>query len=159
MNLNPKLTSLAKIGFKYIEFVENAQSEESVIYFKENKFGEDVPIKKKNKCDKFIHDNTPDGGMWIKVEEEEEVCIFSCCVIYRSTRTYIVPDQDGYRWYVFVLILLEIFWRRTPRLYSKIVLDNVIKYFLQNMFLNLSLKNASHHLKIFCYVMFSDMYA
>ena len=47
MNLNPKLTSLAKIGFKYIEFVENAQSEESAIYFKENKFGEDVPIKKK----------------------------------------------------------------------------------------------------------------
>ena len=47
MNLSPKLTSLAKIGFKYIEFVENAQSEESAIYFKENKFGEDVPIKKK----------------------------------------------------------------------------------------------------------------
>ena len=49
MNLNPKLTSLAKIGFKYIEFVENAQSEESAIYFKENKFGEDVPIKKKKR--------------------------------------------------------------------------------------------------------------
>ena len=48
MNLNPKLTSLAKIGFKYVEFVENAQSEESAIYFKENKLGEDVPIKKKN---------------------------------------------------------------------------------------------------------------
>ena len=47
MNLNPKLTSLAKIGFKYIEFVENAQSEESAIYFEENKFGEHVPIKKK----------------------------------------------------------------------------------------------------------------
>ena len=56
MNLNPKLTSLAKIGFKYIEFVENAQSEESAIYFKENKFGEDVPIKeKKNKCDKSVY--------------------------------------------------------------------------------------------------------
>ena len=27
MNINPKLTSLAKIGFKYIEFVENAQNE------------------------------------------------------------------------------------------------------------------------------------
>ena len=27
MNLNPKLTSLTKIGFKYIEFVENAQNE------------------------------------------------------------------------------------------------------------------------------------
>ena len=26
MNLNPKLTSLANIGFKYIEFVENAQN-------------------------------------------------------------------------------------------------------------------------------------
>ena len=49
MNLNPKLTSLAKIGFKYIEFVENAQNEESAIYSKENKFGEDVPIKKKTK--------------------------------------------------------------------------------------------------------------
>ena len=47
MNLNPKLTSLSKIGFKYIEFVENAQSEEPAIYFEENKFGEDVPIKKK----------------------------------------------------------------------------------------------------------------
>ena len=56
MNLNPKLTSLAKIGFKYIEFVENAQSEESAIYSKENKFGEDVPIKKKkNKCDKSVY--------------------------------------------------------------------------------------------------------
>ena len=44
MNLNPKLTFLTKIGFKYIEFVENAQKEESVIYSKENKFGEDVPI-------------------------------------------------------------------------------------------------------------------
>ena len=47
MNLNPKLTSLAKIGFKYIEFIENAQNEESAIYSKENKFGEDFPIKKK----------------------------------------------------------------------------------------------------------------
>ena len=55
MNLNPKFTSLAKIGFKYIEFVENAQSEESAIYFKENKFGEDVPIEKKNKCDKSVY--------------------------------------------------------------------------------------------------------
>ena len=45
MNLNPKLTSLAKIGFK--QFVENAQNQESAIYFKGNKFGEDVPIKKK----------------------------------------------------------------------------------------------------------------
>ena len=33
MNLNQKFTSLAKIGFKYIEFVENAQNEESAIYF------------------------------------------------------------------------------------------------------------------------------
>ena len=55
INLNPKLTSLAKIGFKYIEFVENAQSEESAIYFKENKFGEDVPIKEKNKCGKSVY--------------------------------------------------------------------------------------------------------
>ena len=46
MNLNQKFTSLAKIGFKYNEFVENAQNEESAIYFKGNKFGEDVPIKK-----------------------------------------------------------------------------------------------------------------
>ena len=53
MNLNPKLTSLAKIGFKYIEFVENAQNEGSAIYSKENKFGEDVPIKKKSKYEKF----------------------------------------------------------------------------------------------------------
>ena len=42
MNLNQKFTSLAKIRFKYIEFVENAQNEESAIYFKGNKFGEDV---------------------------------------------------------------------------------------------------------------------
>ena len=55
MNINPKLTSLAKIGFKYIEFVENAQSEESAIYFKENRFGEDMLIKKKNKCDKSVY--------------------------------------------------------------------------------------------------------
>ena len=56
MNLNPKLTSLAKIGFQYIEFVENAQGEEYAIYFKENKFREDVPIKKKeNKCDKSVY--------------------------------------------------------------------------------------------------------
>ena len=48
MNLNKKfiITSLAKIGFKYNEFVENAQNEESAIYFKGNKFGEEVPIKK-----------------------------------------------------------------------------------------------------------------
>ena len=44
MNLNPKLTSLAKIRFEYIEFVDNAQNEESAIYSKENEFGEDVPI-------------------------------------------------------------------------------------------------------------------
>ena len=55
MNLNQKLTSLAKIGFKYVEFAENAQNEEFAIYFKENKFGEDVPIKKKNKCDKSVY--------------------------------------------------------------------------------------------------------
>ena len=53
MNLNQKFTSLAKIGFKYNEFVENAQNEESAIYFKGNKFGEDVPIKKTNKYDKY----------------------------------------------------------------------------------------------------------
>ena len=35
-----------KLDLKYIEFVENAQNEESAIYFKGNKFGEDVPIKK-----------------------------------------------------------------------------------------------------------------
>ena len=52
MNLNRKLTSLAKVGLKYIEFVENAQNEESVIYFKGNKLWEDVPIKK-NKYYKF----------------------------------------------------------------------------------------------------------
>ena len=38
-----------------MEFVENAHSEESAIYFKENKFGEDVPIKKKNNCDKYVY--------------------------------------------------------------------------------------------------------
>ena len=53
MNLNQKFTSLAKIGFKYNEFVENAQNEESAIYFKGNKFGEDVPIKKTNKYDQY----------------------------------------------------------------------------------------------------------
>ena len=53
MNLNQKFTSLAKIGFKYNEFVENAQNEESAIYFRGNKFGEDVPIKKTNKYDKY----------------------------------------------------------------------------------------------------------
>ena len=36
-----------KLDLKYIEFVENAQNEESAIYFNGNKFGEDVPIKKK----------------------------------------------------------------------------------------------------------------
>ena len=55
MNLNPKLTSLAKIGFEYIEFVENAQSEESANYFKENKFGKTCQLKKKNKCDKSVY--------------------------------------------------------------------------------------------------------
>ena len=73
----PKIDISDKIGFKYIEFVENAHSEESAIYFKENKFGEDVPIKKKEQ-------------LW-------QVCIFSCCVIYPSTRIYIVTDVDGYR--------------------------------------------------------------
>ena len=73
MNLNPKLTSLAKIGFKYIEFVENAQNEESAIYFNENKFGEDVPINKKKRT------------------SVTSLYIF-CCVIYPNTRTYIVPD-------------------------------------------------------------------
>ena len=53
MNLNQKFTSLAKIGFKYNEFVENAQNEESEIYFKGNKIGEDVPIEKTNKYDKY----------------------------------------------------------------------------------------------------------
>ena len=33
--------------------------------------------------------------------------------------------KTGIEWYVFVLILLEIIWRRTPRLYSQIVLDDV----------------------------------
>ena len=55
MNLNPKLTSLAKLDLNNMEFVENAHSEESAIYFKENKFGEDVPIKKKNNCDKYVY--------------------------------------------------------------------------------------------------------
>ena len=36
-----------KLDLNNIEFVENAQNEESAIYFKGNKFGEDVPIKKK----------------------------------------------------------------------------------------------------------------
>ena len=93
-----------------MEFVENAHSEESAIYFKENKFGEDVLIKKKNNCDKYVY--------------------FLVVIIYPRTRTYIVPDQAGIEWYVFVLILLEIIWRRTPRLNSPIVLDDVIKYFL-----------------------------
>ena len=54
-----------------------------------------------------------------------------------STRTYIVhmyQIKTGIEWYVFVLILLEIIWRRTPRLYSPIFLDDVINYFLQNVF-------------------------
>ena len=38
---------LQKLDLNNIEFVENAQNEESAIYFKGNKFGEDVPIKKK----------------------------------------------------------------------------------------------------------------
>ena len=95
MNLNPKLTSLTKIGFKYIEFVENAQSEESAIYFKENKFGEDVPIKKK--------------------EQVWQVCIFSCCVIYPSTRTYIVPDQDGYRMVCFCTNFIRNYLAEDPK--------------------------------------------
>ena len=36
-----------KLDLNNIEFVENAQNEESAIYFKGNKFGEDVSIKKK----------------------------------------------------------------------------------------------------------------
>ena len=36
-----------KLDLNNIEFVENAQNEESAIFFKGNKFGEDVPIKKK----------------------------------------------------------------------------------------------------------------
>ena len=36
-----------KLDLNNIEFVENAQNEESAIYFKGNKFWEDVPIKKK----------------------------------------------------------------------------------------------------------------
>ena len=36
-----------KLDLNNIEFVENAQNEKSAIYFKGNKFGEDVPIKKK----------------------------------------------------------------------------------------------------------------
>ena len=66
MNLNKKFTSLAKIGFKYNEFVENAQNEESVIYFKGNKFGEDVPIKKTNKYDKYctgVEEGVVTGGV------------------------------------------------------------------------------------------------
>ena len=55
LKMNPKIHISGKIGFKYIEFVENAHSEESAIYFKENKFGEDVPIKKKNNCDKYVY--------------------------------------------------------------------------------------------------------
>ena len=127
MNLNPKLTSLAKFGFKYIDFFENTQSEESAIYFKENKFGEDVPIKKKRIVTSLY--------------------IFLLCNISKYMYTYLHCTRSirGIEWYVFVLILLEIIWRRTPRLYSPIVLDDVIKYFLQNVFLRLSLKNASHH--------------
>ena len=65
MNLNKKFTSLAKIGFKYNEFVENAQNEESAIYFKGNKFGEEVPIKKTNKYDKYctgVEEGVVTGG-------------------------------------------------------------------------------------------------
>ena len=65
MNLNKKITSLAKIGFKYNEFVENAQNEESAIYFKGNKFGEEVPIKKTNKYDKYctgVEEGVVTGG-------------------------------------------------------------------------------------------------
>ena len=62
MNLNQKFTSLLKIGLKYNEFVENAQNEESAIYFKGNKFGElDVPIKK-NKYDKYCTGVVEGGG-------------------------------------------------------------------------------------------------
>ena len=49
--------------------------------------GKTCQLKKKNKCDKSV---------------------FSCCVIYPSTRTYIVPDQDGYRIVCFCTDLLEI---------------------------------------------------
>ena len=38
---------LQKLDLNNIEFVENAQNVESAIYFKGNKFGKDVPIKKK----------------------------------------------------------------------------------------------------------------
>ena len=65
MNLNKKFTSLAKIGFKYNEFVENAQNEESAIYFKGNKFGEEVPIKKTNKYDKYCT-GVEEGVLFIK---------------------------------------------------------------------------------------------
>ena len=63
--MNQKFSSLAKIGFKYNEFVENAQNEESAIYFKGNKFGEDVPIKKTNKYDKYctgVEEGVVTGG-------------------------------------------------------------------------------------------------
>ena len=65
MNLNQKFTSLAKIGFKYNEFVENAQNEESAVYFKGNKYGKDVPIKKTNNYDKYctgVEEGVVTGG-------------------------------------------------------------------------------------------------
>ena len=33
-----------------------------------------------------------DSGKTFQLKKKEQVCIFSCCVIYPNTRTYIVPD-------------------------------------------------------------------
>ena len=78
-----------------MEFVENAHSEESAIYFKENKVGEDVPIKKKRTSVTSLY-------------------IFLLCNVSKYT-TYIVPDQDGYRMVCFCTNYIRNYLAEDPK--------------------------------------------